>query len=151
MSRDKTKRAIELAIIRINKGRPKVVAPTRKLSIASVAEEAGISNATIHNRYPALADQIRQINNKTSREKLAGKETALKDADLLLKELREAVAEREADLKKLAVANLRLSTENKSIQQQNLLLKQENEGLVLKNRKLLAEVNRRGGDATRIR
>lgn len=94
---------------------------------------------------------MRQINNKSSREKLAGKETSLKGADLLLKELREAVAEREADKKKLVVANLRLSTENKSIQQQNEFLKQENENLVLKNRKLLAEANRSGGDVKKIR
>jgi hypothetical protein len=87
MGSDQTRRAIELAVSRITKGRPKNVQPSRKLSIASVAEEACISNATIHNRYPDLAEFIRQKSNKESREKLAKKEKALQGADLLVKEL----------------------------------------------------------------
>lgn len=47
------------ALKRIRHGRPKIVGPNRKLSIASVAEEAGVSRATIHNRYPHVAEEIR--------------------------------------------------------------------------------------------
>ncbi|TDX21104.1 hypothetical protein DFO67_1491 [Modicisalibacter xianhensis] len=106
MGSDQTRRAIELAISRITRGRPKTVQPGRKLSIASVAEEAGLSNATIHNRYPDLAELIRQKTNKESRKKLAHKTKALQGVDLMFKELREALAERDANLKRIAIANL---------------------------------------------
>ncbi|WP_411391646.1 hypothetical protein [Pseudomonas sp. MPB23] len=141
MGSDQTRRAIELAISRITKGRPKHVQSSRKLSIASVAEEAGISNATIHNRYPDLAELIRQKTNKESRQKLVQKEKALHGADLLIKELRDALAERDADLKKIAIVNLRLSTEKKALQEQNVLLVKENEQLEGVNRELLSKIN----------
>lgn len=59
----KTKHNIEMAIHRIISGRPKIT--TRELSISSVAEEAGVSNSTIHNRYPELAEKIRIGMNKS--------------------------------------------------------------------------------------
>lgn len=54
-----TENKIKLAIARIEKGKPKIIAIDRKLSLASVAEEAGIHRTTIINRYPLLADEIR--------------------------------------------------------------------------------------------
>ncbi|MEE8057242.1 MAG: hypothetical protein V3T17_05330 [Pseudomonadales bacterium] len=51
---------IKLAIVRIEKGRTKVIATNRKLSITSVAEEAGIHRTTIINRHPVWAEVIRQ-------------------------------------------------------------------------------------------
>lgn len=59
-----TAKAIRQAILRIEQGRPKVVKPGRKLSIKSVAEEAGVSRATIHNNHPGLAERIREAGNK---------------------------------------------------------------------------------------
>lgn len=53
-----TEKKINEALKRIRLGRPRVVEKNRKLSIASVAEEAGVSRATIHNRYPEIIDQI---------------------------------------------------------------------------------------------
>ena len=151
MGSDQTRRAIELAISRITKGRPKNVQPTRKLSIASVAEEAGLSNATIHNRYPDLAERIRQKINKESREKLAHKAKALQGADLMLKELREVLAERDADLKRIAIANLRLSADKKALQEQNALLAKENDRLESINRELLTKINSPRGEVKSIR
>ncbi len=151
MGRDQTRRAIELAISRITKGRPKTVQPTRKLNIASVAEEAGISNATIHNRYPDLAELIRQKTNKESREKLAQKAKALQGADQMLKELRETVAERDADLKRIAIINLRLSAEKTALQEQCALLAKENDHLESINRELLTKTNSPRGKVENIR
>ena len=151
MGSDQTRRAIELAISRITRGRPKTVQPSRKLSIASVAEEAGISNATIHNRYPDLAELIRQKSNKESREKLAQKAKALQGADQTAKELREELAERHADLKRIAIVNLRLSAEKKALQEQNALLAKENDRLESVNRELLAKANSPRGTVKNIR
>lgn len=151
MGSDLTRRAIELAISRITRERPKIVLPGRKLSIASVAEEAGISNATIHNRYPDLAELIRQKTNKESRAKLAQKTKALQGADQTAKELREELAERDADLKRIAIVNLRLSVEKRSLQEQNALLAKENDRLEAVNRELLAKVNSPRGQVKSIR
>ncbi len=151
MGSDKTRRDIELAISRITKGRPKTVNATRKLSIASVAEEAGISNATIHNRYPDLAELIRQKTNKESREKLAQKSKDLQGADQVVKELREVLLERDADLKRIAIVNLRLSAEKRVLQEQNALLAKENGRLESVNRELLSKVNSPRGEVKKIK
>lgn len=74
-----TANAIRQAIVRIEKGRPKAVRPGIKLSIASVAKEAGVSRATIHNNHPALAERIRQAVNKGARTQRDNKNIALKE------------------------------------------------------------------------
>ena len=74
-----TAKAIRQAILRIEKGRPRVVAPGRKLSIKSVAEEAGVSRATVHNNHPGLAERIREADNKAARAQRDEKNAALKD------------------------------------------------------------------------
>lgn len=74
-----TEKAIRQAIVRIEKGRPKVVKPGRKLSIQSVAEEAGVSRATIHNNYPGLAERIREAGNKAVRAQRDEKNTEIKE------------------------------------------------------------------------
>ena len=51
--------ALRLAILRICAGRPVRISRDRKLSIAAVAEEAQVSSALIHNRYPHIAVEIR--------------------------------------------------------------------------------------------
>jgi AcrR family transcriptional regulator len=146
MGSNQTKLAIKLAISRITKGRPKNIQTTRKLSIAAVAEEAGISNATIHNRYPDLAELIRQKINKKSREKLVQKNKALQGADLMLKELRQVLTERDAELKRIAIVNLRLSTEKKILQEENALLNKKYGRLESTNRELLAKLNSPRGE-----
>ncbi|TDX24757.1 hypothetical protein DFO67_1202 [Modicisalibacter xianhensis] len=151
MGSDQTRRAIELAISRNTRGRPKTVQPGRKLSIASVAEEAGISNTTIHNRYPDLAELIRLKTNKESKEKLAQKAKALQGADQMVKDLREALAERDADLKRIAIVNLRLSNEKKALEEQNALLTKENDRLESANRDMLAKVSSPRGEIKKIR
>jgi hypothetical protein len=52
-----TLKSLELALHRITAGRAKNIKPKRKLSIAAVAEEAGVSTATVHNRYPEIAEK----------------------------------------------------------------------------------------------
>ncbi|MBF4297107.1 TetR family transcriptional regulator, partial [Vibrio anguillarum] len=54
-----THKMVRLAIIRIEKGRPKVVSDKRKMSVASVAEEAGVSRALIHRDCPDLLERIK--------------------------------------------------------------------------------------------
>ena len=107
--------AIRQAIVRIEKGRPKFVARGRKLSISSVAEEAGVSRATIHNNHPALAERIREAGNKAVRAQTAEKNTALKKLRAKYKSLRdELIYARElnqkmaSEMASLVAENLRL-------------------------------------------
>jgi cell shape-determining protein MreC len=61
-----TEKALNLALLRLQKGTPKIVPIGTKISIAAVAKEAGYSNSTIHNRYPDIAKKIKlQKENET--------------------------------------------------------------------------------------
>lgn len=73
-----TAKAIRQAIVRIEQGRPKVVKPDRKISIKAVAEEAGVSRATIHNNHPGLAERIREAGHKAIRVQRDGKNSEIK-------------------------------------------------------------------------
>lgn len=84
---EQTQKALELAIHRITTGRVRKVKAGRKLSIAAVAEEAGLSTATIHNRYPEIADKVRQLLNKDARQQRDEKNQALKEEKSKRKEL----------------------------------------------------------------
>jgi AcrR family transcriptional regulator len=119
-----TAKAIRQAIIRIEKNRTKVVKPGRKLSIKSVAEEAGVSRATIHNNHPALAERIREACNKSARAQRDDKNAALKDLRVKYTALRqELISSRElnqdmaSEMATLEVENQRLRAiaENKNI------------------------------------
>lgn len=83
-----TAKSIRQAIVRIEKGRPKIIEPGRKLSIQSVAEEAGVSRATIHNNHPGLAERIREAGNKVVRTQRDEKNTELKELRAKYTELR---------------------------------------------------------------
>ena len=71
--RNETEKAIRLAITRIEKGKAKVVSSSRKLSIASVADEAGVHRSTIINRYPELAQLIKDKSGYISKNKSSDK------------------------------------------------------------------------------
>jgi hypothetical protein len=43
-----TEKELKNALIRLKHGRPKIVDKKRKLSISALAEEAGVSDSTIH-------------------------------------------------------------------------------------------------------
>ncbi len=109
---DRTRKKIRLAIIRIEKGRPVIVKNGRKLSISSVAEEAGISAATIHNRYPDMADLIRQKAGRDIRKQrdvISAKVNHLKDR---IKKLNKELTELNNEFASLTSKNASLIQEN---------------------------------------
>ncbi|SEI21597.1 hypothetical protein [Paraburkholderia hospita] len=113
MSRD-TRKELQLAIARIKHGRTKVVDQNRRLSILAVAEEAGLSPSTIHNRYPDVAQAIREAASGAQPSVQEGRPAKVDK----LKELRDTLAAREAEIRALASINLRLSLELQAIKQE---------------------------------
>jgi hypothetical protein len=119
-----TAKAIRQAILRIEKGRPMVVKPGRKLSIQSVAVEAGVSRATIHNNHPGLAERIREAGNKAARtqrdakntelKELRKKYTALKQEYNLVREINQSMASEMATLI-VEIQRLRAIAENQKV------------------------------------
>lgn len=110
-----TKKKIRLAIIAIEKGRPKVVTINRKISVAAVAEEAGVSRALIHRDFPDLLERIRGGTNKAIakqrndiREQLKREKVHHKECLLKIKELSDMLANMQS-------INATLTQENKDL------------------------------------
>lgn len=113
-----TKKALELAIKRIQEGIPKIVRVGHKLSIAAVAKEAGVSNATIHNRYPDIAEKIRKLVSGSYVQQLEAKRGSLKDCQSKLTQVRKENEQLKADLARSQSINLRLLKENELLRAQ---------------------------------
>lgn len=82
-----TQKSLEMALRRITSGRVRRIKTDRKLSIAAVADEAGVSASTVHNRYPEIADKVRQLLNKEARQHRENKNQELKEEKAKRKQL----------------------------------------------------------------
>jgi len=107
-----THKAVRLAIIRIEKGRPNVVSDKRKMSVAAVAEEADVSRALIHRDCPDLLERIKGGVNKGIRQQRDAKQTELNEYKERNRELRSEVAELKAMLSKVQSQNATLIRKN---------------------------------------
>lgn len=107
-----TEKELKNALIRLKHGRPKVVDKERKISISALAEEAGVSDSTIHNRYPEIAAEIREIIGKEHKTQRDEKSEKLKIEKAKNKELRDHIEHLESDIRKLTSINATLSNEN---------------------------------------
>lgn len=113
---DQTRKTIKQALLRLQNNRPKIVAPGRKISIASVAEEACVSRATIHNNYPEIAEKIREINNKSCRSQHNKINHTLQILENNNRELRNQIRSLNSELAKTASINATLLLENSRLQ-----------------------------------
>lgn len=107
-----TEKELKYALIRLKHGRPKVVNKKRKISISSLAEEAGVSDSTIHNRYPEIAAEVREITGKVHKAQRDEKNVKIKSEKSKNKELREYIEQLESDIRKLTSINATLDNEN---------------------------------------
>lgn len=101
---------LRLAMFRIERGRSHTKAT--KMSIASVAREAGVSAALIHNHYPGIADAIRQAQGCDNRAQRDAKHQELKAERDKARELRQEIASLRDDVDRLASINEVLLAEN---------------------------------------
>lgn len=86
-----------------------------RISIAAVAREAGVSNATIHNRYPDIAERVRALHVKSSRHQRKLLPDSIDVLQRKLKEARQAIGQLKSDLVKSQSINLRLAKENEQL------------------------------------
>lgn len=104
---------LRLAIHRIQRGRAHTKAT--KLSIASVAREAGVSPALIHNHYPGIADLIRSAQGRDNRVQREQKHQELMDERAKLATLREEIVALRVDIARLSSINEVLTFENATL------------------------------------
>lgn len=103
-SREKTREELRLALLRVkNKG--------LKLSISAVAAEAGVSAGLIHNTYPDIAEEIRALVGRKTRQQRDDIAKELADAKKRMRELREELDTALKDLAKIASINETLRAE----------------------------------------
>ncbi|GAL16629.1 TetR family transcriptional regulator-like protein [Vibrio maritimus] len=110
-----THKAVRLAIVRIEKGRPTIVSDKRKMSVAAVAEEAGVSRALIYRDCPDLLERIKGGVNKGIRQQRDAKQTELNEYKERNRELRAEVAELKAMLAKVQSQNATLIRKNMAL------------------------------------
>lgn len=114
-SESDTHRRIRLAIVRLEKSQPKVVEKGRKVSVAAVAEEAGVSRALIHKDYPDLMERIRGNANKAIQRQRDEKHEKLKEERAKNRQLREKIVELTEQRNELASKNATLELENRRL------------------------------------
>jgi hypothetical protein len=113
-----TEKVIKEALLRLKFGRPKVVDKKRKLSILSLAEEAGVADSTIHNRYPEIATEVRELLDQEHKTQRDQKNELLKSEKAKNRELRK-------DNEELALENRKLVSINAKLEDENIQLKAE--------------------------
>jgi len=111
-SRRETLSKLEQAFVRLQAGKVRNGKRTGRVSISAVAEEAGVTPALIHNRYPDLAEKIREHAGRDTRRQRDDKHTELQAAKLVARDLRRRLVELESDLAQLASINAALRIDN---------------------------------------
>jgi AcrR family transcriptional regulator len=104
---------LRLAIIRIQHGRART--GTTKLTIASLAREAGVSTALIHNHYPKIAEAVREAQGRASRAQRNAKIRDLQHERVKNRLLRQEIEQLRDQLARLASINEVLQVENLSL------------------------------------
>ncbi|MDG6096891.1 TetR family transcriptional regulator [Aestuariibacter sp. GS-14] len=114
-NREKTHDRIRMAIVRLEQGRPNVVKPERKMSVAAVAEEAGVSRTLIMNQYPDLLERIRGGANKHIQKQRDEKHEALRKEREKNRELRSTLADVMQKYQVMVSRNTTLELENRRL------------------------------------
>lgn len=111
MTSDTREKELRLAILRIERGRTKT--GEKKVTIAAVAREAGVSAALIHNHYPNIAEAIREVQGRSSRAQRDVKHQYLRTEQEKNRSLRQEIEELRVKVARLASLNEVLEHENR--------------------------------------
>lgn len=87
-------------------------------SISAVAREAGVSHTLIHNKYPDIADAIREAGGRSPKQLIKKQRIAAEKAEHRNSELREELSSLKQENRGLASENARLLLLAASLKQQ---------------------------------
>ena len=103
-----TRQKLELALRRLVNGNPRVVKKDTKISVASVAKEAGVDRVTLYRFHEPVLSEIRKINDTAPKAMLKESRSELVQSTVKLKEYRRLVEQSQEDVAALARINYRL-------------------------------------------
>jgi predicted nuclease with TOPRIM domain len=113
---DNTRRRLELAILRIQKGRTRVVPQDARLNVSNVAKEAGVSDALLYKDvYSDVLRSIKSITGKADREARDRTREELTRKRGQLAETRRELQQLKQDFARLAERNRVLELENEEL------------------------------------
>ncbi len=113
---DKTRRRLELAILRIQKGRTRVVPKDARLNVSNVAKEAGVSDALLYKDvYSDILRSIKSVTGKADREARDRTREELTRKRGQLAETRRELQQLKQDFARLAERNRVLELENEEL------------------------------------
>ena len=103
-----TRQKLELALRRLANGNPKVVKIGTKISVSSVAAEAGVDRVTLYRFHEPVLTEIRKINDTAPKAQLMESRSELAQTNAKIKEYRRMVEEAQEEVAALARINYRL-------------------------------------------
>lgn len=113
---DNTRRRLELAILRIQKGRTRVVPQDARLNVSNVAKEAGVSDALLYKDvYSDILRSVKSITGKADREARDRTREELTSKRGQLAETRRELQQLKQDFARLAERNRVLELENEEL------------------------------------
>jgi predicted nuclease with TOPRIM domain len=113
---DKTRRRLDLAILRIQKGRTRVVPQDARLNVSNVAKEAGVSDALLYKDvYSDILRSVKSITGKADREARDRTREELTHKRGQLAETRRELQQLKQDFARLAERNRVLELENEEL------------------------------------
>jgi hypothetical protein len=104
---------LRIALLRIKHGKART--GVTRVTILSVAREAGVSAALIHNNYPVIAEQIRLDQGRDSRSQRNAKHDQLKRERQKNRQLRAMISTLLADVQRLSTINEVLQAEKRAL------------------------------------
>lgn len=118
---DNTRRRLELAILRIQKGRTRVVPQDAQLNVSNVAKEAGVSDALLYKDvYSDILRSVKSIAGKADREARDRTREELTNKRKQLAETRKELQELKQDFARLAECNRVLELENEELRSKGM-------------------------------
>jgi septal ring factor EnvC (AmiA/AmiB activator) len=110
---DLREKELRLAVYRIERGR--AVTKASKLSISSVAREAGVTPSLIHNHYPVIAELIRAKKGRSVAARIKTKDASLREQRAKTAELQRELKHLRSEVARLATINEMLLVDNRAL------------------------------------
>jgi AcrR family transcriptional regulator len=117
-SHDETRAVLLEAIERLRSGNPQRVERGTRITVSSVAREAGVHRTTLHNHHADIVAQIHDLKNDDTGQQPGPQYSALAETRRQHKLLRAIIEQLQKDKERLAQHNYALRRENEGLKSQ---------------------------------